>query len=235
MSMWVLLVLAVFSVPAASGHSPSVSHLKFERSGKSIEGRLDIALRDLELAIGLDQNSDLGITWGELRNSHKAIAEYAFSRLSIRNERGACSLFAKQHLVETRKRRGFAVILFELRCPAPQHGDLIISYNLLFDLDRGHRGLLYLDGSAQVDSFDAENRKKRVSVVLRKAPKERRSRRIKSVGSRRKSARSAATIVIEINRPSSELISKVENPRTANPAARMRKLIQSAPPTVDIA
>ena len=59
--------------------------------GKTIKGHWDIALRDLDYAIGLDGNNNGQITWGELRARHEAIAAYALARLQISRDDSTCA------------------------------------------------------------------------------------------------------------------------------------------------
>ena len=54
-----LLVLPL----AALAHKPSDSYLVLRQDGAQLHGQWDIALRDLEYAIGLDENGDGEITW----------------------------------------------------------------------------------------------------------------------------------------------------------------------------
>ncbi|MEP7068187.1 MAG: hypothetical protein ABI789_03055, partial [Usitatibacter sp.] len=66
---------------AAQAHKASDSYLTLRAEGASLAGQWDIALRDLDLALGLDVNGDGSITWGEVRARQSAIADYALSRL----------------------------------------------------------------------------------------------------------------------------------------------------------
>ena len=70
------LVLALVPV-TASAHKPSDSYLSLKVTDERIEGQWDIALRDLEFAIGLDGDGDGDINWSELQARHEAIAAYA--------------------------------------------------------------------------------------------------------------------------------------------------------------
>ncbi len=81
----VILFLLCFARPGFA-HKPSDSYLTLVVQDQKIEGQIDIALRDLEVAIGLDTNQDGAITWGELRSRHAAIAAYVLSRLEIKEE-----------------------------------------------------------------------------------------------------------------------------------------------------
>jgi len=59
-------LMTVFALLLAGGvaaHKPSDAYLTVERSGATLQGQWDIALRDLDNAIGLDANGDGEITW----------------------------------------------------------------------------------------------------------------------------------------------------------------------------
>jgi len=74
----------IFAVQPAQAHKPSDSYLGITIQQDRIQGHWDIALRDLDYAIGLDNNDDGLITWGEVQSRHDAISAYALSRLQIR-------------------------------------------------------------------------------------------------------------------------------------------------------
>ena len=58
----------------AQAHKPSDSYLVVSIDGDTVRGQWDIALRDLDFAIGLDADGDGNITWGEVRARHADIA-----------------------------------------------------------------------------------------------------------------------------------------------------------------
>ena len=74
---WMCLLWAL----AAQAHKPSDSYLTITQSADGFSGRWDIALRDLDFALGLDADGDGAITWGEVRAKHADIAAYAGARL----------------------------------------------------------------------------------------------------------------------------------------------------------
>jgi len=51
---------------------------------------MDIALRDLDFAIGLDDSGDGDITWGEVKAHQADIAAYALARLKLRSGDSVC-------------------------------------------------------------------------------------------------------------------------------------------------
>ncbi len=135
------LVASILWAATALAHKPSDSYLWLHQSGSSVEGQWDIALRDLDYAIGLDANNDGAITWGELRARHDAIASYALARLQLWTDGAACSLQATTHLVDRHTDGAYAVLRFVANCPR-EPDELDLRYGLFFDLDPQHRGIL---------------------------------------------------------------------------------------------
>ena len=141
-----LLLLAL--LPALA-HKPSDSRLTLSASDAAgrIEGRWDIALRDLDEAIGLDADADGSITWGELRRRHDDIAAYALARLTIEADGQACRIEAGEQLVDTHSDGAYTVLPLCIQCAGPP-SQLAIGYRLLADIDAQHRGLLTLTAAA---------------------------------------------------------------------------------------
>ena len=53
------------------------------RGGRSIRGSVEIAVRDVELAVGADADRDGKVTWGELRGAQRRLDEYLAQHLSL--------------------------------------------------------------------------------------------------------------------------------------------------------
>ena len=134
---------------AAQAHKPSDSYLTLKVDGISISGQWDIALRDLDFALGLDANGDGGITWGEVRARHNDIAAYAAARLAITGDGQRCTLQTGAQQVDSHTDGAYTVIPLRVTCPSPPAdaklpAQLGLQYTLFADLDPQHRGLLNL-------------------------------------------------------------------------------------------
>ena len=145
--MWlfvmILLLLSVWAAPAHA-HKPSDSYLTLSVQSDHVTGQGDIALRDLEFAIGLDADGDGEITWGEVKAKHQEIAAYATARLVIAADGTGCPITVIEHLIDNHSDGAYEVMRFTVDCPAvPQI--LSVKYTLFFDLDPQHRGLLRLE------------------------------------------------------------------------------------------
>lgn len=144
-----IVSLALIMLSSTSlAHKPSDSYLTLVIDEAAIKGQWDIALRDLDYAIGVDMNGDGTITWGELRARHPAIVAYALTHLQLASGDRTCLLQATEHLVDHHTDGVYAVLRFTAACPNPVR-NLTVDYRLLFDLDPQHRGLLNINHQGQ--------------------------------------------------------------------------------------
>jgi hypothetical protein len=146
-------------ISPALAHKSSDSYLSLSVQGAVISGQWDIALRDLDYAIGLDTDNDGIVTWGELRAHQAAIAGYALSHLQIVSDGKVCETIATDHLVDNHSDGTYEVLRFSATCPAPPEL-MEVRYDLLFDLDPQHRGLLRLEerGSTHTAIFSPDKK-----------------------------------------------------------------------------
>ncbi len=147
-----LLLLGALLGGPAQAHKPSDSYLALTLGeGQRFEGRWDIALRDLDHAIGLDADGNGEITWGEVRVRHAAIADYALARLALRADGQPCRIEAGAQQIDEHTDGAYTVLPLAIACPAQAPAALTVDYRLFADLDPQHRGLLNLQaaGSAR--------------------------------------------------------------------------------------
>ncbi|OEZ50998.1 hypothetical protein JAB1_21160 [Janthinobacterium sp. MP5059B] len=162
-----LLTLSAWLAPAQA-HKPSDSYLSLAVHGQQIEGQWDIALRDLDFAIGLDGNGDGALTWDEIRARHDAIAAYALQRLQLASDEGVCPLKAVEQLIDSHTDGAYSVLRFAAACPgnaAP--ATLSIGYTLFADLDPQHKGLFKIasGGATQTAIFDPDSPRQTISLA----------------------------------------------------------------------
>ena len=146
MKFWIvtLAMLLGATLGPAHAHKPSDSYLTLTVDGDRIDGQWDIALRDLDFALGLDANQDDAITWGEVRARHGDIAAYALTRLRLGGANAPCPAQVTAHLIDEHSDGAYAVLRFTATCAAAPKA-LSVGYRLFFDLDPQHRGLIRLE------------------------------------------------------------------------------------------
>jgi hypothetical protein len=153
--MYKLLVAVALWISAlpAFAHKASDSYLTLQVQGTQVSGHWDIALRDIDFAIGLDADGNGEITWGEVKARHPDIAAWAMSSLTLQRG-GGCTLKVTDQLVDEHTDGHYTVLMLQGDCPSAK-GPLEMHYRLLFDIDGLHRGLLQLtlDGKTQTSIF----------------------------------------------------------------------------------
>ena len=157
----VATVLLSLLCTSAYAHKPSDSYLILQADQTGIHGQWDIALRDLDFAIGLDTDGNGELTWDEVRSKHADIAAYALSRLTISEagdkENKLCPLTARQQLIDQHSDGAYTVLMFDSPCTAEK---IAVQYQLFFDIDPQHKGLLRLvnkDGATATAIFSPDN------------------------------------------------------------------------------
>ena len=140
---WIVLALALAGLAPAQAHKPSDSYLALTVTEDKVSGQWDIALRDLDFAIGLDADGNGEITWGEVRAKHAEIAAYALARLAVRSDGAPCAIEPGAQQIDDHTDGAYTVLPLTLRC-AKTPAQLAIDYTLFADLDPQHRGLLNL-------------------------------------------------------------------------------------------
>jgi hypothetical protein len=161
---WLLLL----ATSSSFGHEPSRALVTLDVDGQELHGRWEIALRDLEDAVGLDADGDSAVTWTEVVARQDAIVAYASPRLRVSADAADCPLTATPRAVDVHGGGTFAVLTLAGRCAASPRR-LEVAYALLFEIDRAHRAIVTVNGEAgtatAVASFDSP----RVEVELGEA------------------------------------------------------------------
>lgn len=108
--------------------------------------RVDVALRDLDVALDLDTNGDGKLVWGEVRAAWPAIETYVRSHIQI----DGCTLTTATRTLERRIDGVYAALQWQPECRpalAPP-----MRYSMLAEVDPTHRGIARVEwaGAASV-------------------------------------------------------------------------------------
>ncbi|RQS71168.1 HupE/UreJ family protein [Burkholderia sp. Bp8963] len=141
-SAWLALLMLCWAA-AVHAHKPSDSYLTLTVSDKTIAGRWDIALRDLDNPLILDADGDGTLTWGEVRIREADIKTYAFTRIKLTGDGRACVIHPGDLLIDRHSDGAYAVLEFNADCPA-RPTRIGIDYRLFADVDTLHKGLVHV-------------------------------------------------------------------------------------------
>jgi hypothetical protein len=148
-----LLLLAA----AAQAHIASNGFLVAHVEGRTVNGSYELAVRDVELAIGVDANRDGRVTWGELRAAQPQITRYLAQHLALAAQGAACDLTFQTMQINDRVDGNYAWLPFTARCPSAV-SELTIRYTIMEGVDPSHRGLLTLTAGAAVQTAVLDGR-----------------------------------------------------------------------------
>lgn len=142
---WRLLLafaLALLPMVGARSHTLSVAHVDVvvAADGSGPEVEIDLAVRDLALALPLDANGDERVTWHELQEMREPLYELVANGLSLDVGSHACVLHPQLLASRQYDDGGYATVVLRAECEAGTN--LTLRYGLLFDVDPQHRALV---------------------------------------------------------------------------------------------
>ncbi|MHB8815914.1 MAG: HupE/UreJ family protein, partial [Steroidobacteraceae bacterium] len=151
MSRWraqsaLILSMLLFALPGvALAHKESDAYVSLATDAHhpdELRGEWDIALRDLDFALGIDSNHDGRITWGEVKAHRGAIERYVLPALTIRGDGLVCPITPMGQLIDAHSDGAYDVIPFVARCDKEVPNRLTLTYQLFRDIDPYHRGII---------------------------------------------------------------------------------------------
>ncbi len=149
-----LFVLAASLAPlSAIAHKESDAYLSLRTDPANdhlMHGQWDIALRDLDYAIGIDSNHDGAITWGEVQARRGAIEQYAMARMEVKGDGITCDMQPTGQKIDEHTDGAYDVILFDAVCDKNIPSKLTVVYKLMYDLDPYHRGIVTIHSGDKI-------------------------------------------------------------------------------------
>jgi hypothetical protein len=143
-------VLLAGSAGTALAHKPSDAHLRLTVDGARLDGRIDVAVRDLDAALTLDEDGNGDVTWAELSAATPRISAYLAGRLALAADGGSCELSLGTAALVDLSDGAYWAQPISARCPAAPAEAVTVTYGLLFDVDAQHRGLVNVAGATEI-------------------------------------------------------------------------------------
>ena len=156
-ALWLLALLYLLLTATANAHIASNGFLTVSVDGARLSGSMELAMRDAELAVGLDSNRDGKITWGEVRAHQRDLELYVRSNLIIGDGSTRCPEEFAPVEVNERVDGNYIWLPFTATC-AGQLRRLFVDYRLMQGIDPSHRGLLAVTarGATQTGVLNGE-------------------------------------------------------------------------------
>ena len=157
------LAILTFALTASEGraHNLGESYLYLQVRSDAISGRFEVALSDLNPALGL-AGTDREITSDNFTENVPFLQEYYLEHVTISAGQKRLSIeFNAADLLKARG--GYALLPFELRGFTTVPNDLTIDYSVLFDEEPSHRGFLLIESNWATGTFANENQ---ISLVF---------------------------------------------------------------------
>ena len=142
-----ILVTLIWS-GKATAHSSSNSYLTLSAPNNQLALRADIHLRDVDLIFDLDANRDGQVTWGETQTRSLELSAWLEQGLHLSESGGKCSLGRADLQVSQRADGTYLSAIWAPDCKRINDinsADFTLSYNLIFQQDSLHKGLLKVD------------------------------------------------------------------------------------------
>lgn len=157
----------LLSAGRVQAHNLGDSYLYLQIYQDSVAGRFEIALSDLNPALGLTGTAR-EITADTLDESAPFLKDYYLEHVTISDAGGPLEIrFSDLGLLEARD--GYLLMPFDLPGLEEVPDKLMIEYSVLFDEEPGHRGFLLVEHNWATGTFANENR---ISLVF--SPNDRR-------------------------------------------------------------
>jgi hypothetical protein len=168
----VAVVTAILASPLVRAHSASDAYLTLNTQPPTsaavktvIHGQWDVALRDLDFVLKLDDNGDGTIKWGELRKHQTAITEYVYAHIRLSGDGKACEVLPTRQMVDNHADGAYAALLFNVICEGTPRR-LTLDYQLFFNIDPSHRAIFVFQNRGDVATAVLSPSNSRIDLEL---------------------------------------------------------------------
>lgn len=140
----VFVLCALLQLGYAEAHQSSFSYASIYLSDDSRTAQYEVRLGTNDLFEALSLGEDRGASDSEIASGAERLSRYVFSRVHLRAEQQGCTFRSGPVNVIEQGRR-FAQVTSTLNCPRAIAA-VELDYELFFDLDPRHEGLLRVQG-----------------------------------------------------------------------------------------
>lgn len=139
-------LLLLLTTQTLYAHQSSVSFLQIDaptaQKNGSMTARWKIAVLDVELAIGLDDDQNDAITWGEIKANAERISNFAKASIKIQQNELDCSMIQKDLMIEALNSGVYIVADLQFSCLNVDPTPMTLIYQPMQNLDSSHKGVI---------------------------------------------------------------------------------------------
>ena len=151
-------VATLVAVPPAQAHKASDAYVTLYVDGAVVDGRIDVALRDLDRDLDLDTNADDQLSWKEVRTRWADIAALVRNDVRVSADGTRCTpdtpttpgTGANAPALTKHSDGTYAVLRTQWHCAAPVQ-QLSVGYELFARTDPTHRGIARVSRTAHAN------------------------------------------------------------------------------------
>jgi len=138
-----LLALFVALPTVARAHKPSDSYLTLHAEERALHGVWDVALRDLDADMRIDDDGDGALTWAEVRAHEAQVRTTLIDALHLTRDDAACPLILGDLALIEHSDGRYVRFPWRAEC-ARDAGAFHIEYLLFFARDPQHRAVVHV-------------------------------------------------------------------------------------------
>lgn len=157
----VLLIFLPFLSPNLRAHTPSETFLTLTlaSNGTNLTGQWDVALRDVQQGLGLEEVDVKAISAEELARRQEALALDTIARLEVKADGTALPLTVTDYLTVTLNSGEYARVQFSAAATREPPAEIELNARVLFAIDVAMHGVLRLDHADRTETavFNAGN------------------------------------------------------------------------------
>lgn len=144
---WLKSLVVFVSLTIVAGqvwsHSSSNSFIDIREESAQLTIRVDLPLRDLDLRFDFDQDRTPGVSWQEIKSQRSAVEQWLRNGLTLSSDKQPCSIGQLDWAVAQYGEEHYLSLIGQISCGGSASVTaLSVRYQLFFDQDALHRGLL---------------------------------------------------------------------------------------------
>jgi hypothetical protein len=162
-SLLLIILFYFFSTNYSYAHQSSTAYLSINDKNGSVSGTLQIRFFDLDKKLGIDENQDGKLIWGETLSNNKTIKNYLLNNFSLFSGETDCQIiFSNKWQVNNFFNEGYLYLPIDTNCTNAEN--LKITYSAFFDDIKNHKLLIDSSLNQQQTNYLIKSNQQEVNI-----------------------------------------------------------------------